>query len=245
MNNDIKIIAETENYLVINKPSGLSVHGDGFNQEETLVDWIFSHYPNLVGVGESLSLSGRRTIPKPGLVHRLDKETSGVMAIAKNQETFLFFKNQFQARQTQKVYRAILEGELKMEKGKVGIIDWPLGRSKKDPRRRVANVKAFGRLRSALTEYILLENLAGFAYVEAYPKTGRTHQLRAHFKAISHPIVCDKLYSPHSVCPPPLSRQALHAYSLTIKLPEGGQKKFEAPLPTDMATALENLRVLC
>ncbi|MFA5736634.1 MAG: RNA pseudouridine synthase [Candidatus Paceibacterota bacterium] len=245
MNKNIKIITETENYLVIDKPAGLAMHNDGFNKEETLVDWILQFYPDLENVGEPLSLPNGKSALKPGLVHRLDKDTSGVIMIAKNQKTFYFFKNEFQTHQTQKTYRAILEGELKLKKDEIGIIKLPIGRSRKDPRRRVASPKAFGRLREAFTEYKLLENFIDFSYIEAYPKTGRTHQLRAHFKAINHSIVCDKLYSQNSKCPPPLDRQALHAFSLEINLPEEGRKIFKAPLPTDMMVALENLRSSC
>lgn len=245
MSESIKIIAETENYLVINKPAGLAVHGDGFNQELTLADWLLKKYPELAEVGESLKLPDGRLVPKPGLVHRLDKDTSGVMIIAKNQKTFLFFKEQFQSHQVKKTYRAILVGELKLAEDELAVINLPIGRSKKDPRRRVANAKAFGHLREAVTEYKLVENLPGFSYVEAYPKTGRTHQLRVHFKAINHPIVCDKLYLEKPFCPTSLARQALHALSLVINVPEGGQKTFEAPLPIDMGSALENLRGSC
>jgi len=245
MNDNIKIIAEDENYLVVDKPAGLAVHSDNFNQEPTLADWLIDNYPNLAQVGEPLKLPAGRLVLKPGLVHRLDKDTSGVMIIAKNQETFFFFKEQFQAHQTQKTYRAILEGELKLVANELAVIDLPIGRSKKDPRRRVASPKAFGPLREAVTEYKLLENLSGFSYVEAYPKTGRTHQLRAHFKALNHPIVCDKLYSDKPLCPTPLARQALHALVLTINVPGGERMSFEAPIPADMASALENLRTSC
>lgn len=245
MTKNIKIIAETEDYLVINKPAGLAVHRDAFCQEDTLADWLLKSYPELKEVGEPLVLADGQTFAKPGLVHRLDKETSGVMIVAKNQATFIFLKEQFKNHQAQKTYRAILEGELKMGDGETGVIDLPIGRSKKDPRRRVASKKAFGPLREAVTRYKLVGNFKGFSYIEAYPETGRTHQLRAHFKALNHPIVCDKLYSETPLCPVPLCRQALHALRLEVNVPEGGKKIFEAPLPEDMSKALENLGAPC
>lgn len=245
MTKNIKILAETEDYLVINKPAGLAVHRDAFGGDLTLADWLSQKYPGLEKVGESLRLASGQTFSKPGLVHRLDKDTSGTIIVAKNQESFLFFKNQFQTHQARKTYRAILAGELRLKEGEMRIIDLPIGRSKKDPRRRVASKKAFGPLREALTRYKLLKNFKGFSYIEAYPETGRTHQLRAHFKALNHPIVCDKLYSEIPLCPDPLCRQALHALRLEVNVPEGGKKIFEAPLPEDMSKALENLGASC
>ncbi len=232
---DLQIIYEDQNVLVINKPAGLVVHKDDRGEPaDTLIDRLSKNYPEIK------------------LVHRLDKDTSGVMIIAKNQETFEFLKDQFQNRKTKKVYRAILSGALKMKPGEERIIDQPIGRSKNDPRRRVASAKAAGPLREATTIFRLISNLGdNYAYIEAEPQTGRTHQLRAHFKAHGHPVVGDSLYNPKDNDREIINRQALHAYKLTIKIPaistkeKGELRIFEAPLPADFVKALEKLKIPC
>jgi len=245
MSDSISIIYEDQNVLVINKPAGLAVHGDGFNSEKTLVDWLMKKYPEISKVGESMTNQKGEEIKKSGIVHRLDKNTSGVMIIAKNQPAFLFLKKQFQNRETRKVYRAILFGALKMEPGEEKMIDLPIGRSKNDPRRRVASPKAEKPLREAATLFRLIENFGGkYAYVEAEPKTGRTHQLRTHFKAYNHPIIGDSLYYSSGNSGGVINRQALHSYKLTVKIPYE-EKTFVAPLPVDFEQALEKLKLSC
>jgi 23S rRNA pseudouridine1911/1915/1917 synthase len=224
----------------------VSVHGDGFSKELTLADWLLEKYPGLEKVGESMFAQDGGEIKKPGLVHRLDKETSGLLLIAKDQETFLFLKKQFQEHTLQKTYRLIVAKEISLPKGvREGKIDLPIGRSKKDPRQRLAGGEASGVLRPATTYYQVLKNYSGFAYVEAHPKTGRTHQLRVHFKAVGHPIICDSLYSPQVGCLPGLARLALHSYSLEFAHPDGRRMTLKAPLPADFQSALENLESLC
>ena len=246
MNQDIPIIFEDANVLVINKPAGLRVHGDGVNQAETLADWLVERYPEMGEVGEDMLSQKGEVIKKPGLVHRLDKDTSGVMIVAKNQPTFLFLKKQFQNRETKKVYRAILSGVLKLVPGEEKIIDLPIGRSRNDPRKRVASKNAGGLVREAATIFRLIENLGDkYAYVEAEPKTGRTHQVRVHAQAFSHPILGDHLYNPNDNGGGVIGRQALHAYQLTIKLPPNQEMIFEAPLALDFAQALEKLKASC
>ena len=240
------IIFETADFLVLNKPAGLSVHGDGFSTEKTLADWLLDKYPDLKEVGEPMMSQKGVLILKPGLVHRLDRDTSGVLLVAKNQVTFLFFKQQFQTQQVQKTYRAILFGELKIDPLKLWqTIDIPIGRSSSDPRRRVANLKAVGALREAVTDYRVLKSNPDFTYIEAKPKTGRTHQLRVHFKAINHPIVGDKLYAPKLIGPETIKRQALHALNLTLKLPSGESASFESLLPNDFNQTLDSLGLAC
>lgn len=242
----IKIIFESPDFLVLNKPAGLSVHGDGISTEKTLADWLIEKYPSLVEVGESMLSQKGVKILKPGLVHRLDRDTSGVLLVAKNQPTFLFFKDQFQNHQVQKIYWAILYGEIKFKPGEsVRTIDIPIGRSPSDPRRRVASLKAAGTLREAMTNYRVLKTSPDFSYVEAEPKTGRTHQLRVHFKAINHPIVCDSLYAPKLACPVGLGRQALHAFKLELNLPNGELGSWQAPLPDDFSQTLDSLGLAC
>lgn len=244
--NKINIIYEDTDVLVINKPAGLAVHGDGFSQDETLADWLLSRYPEMINVGESMFNQKGVEIKKPGLVHRLDKETSGVMIIAKNQDSFLFLKEQFQEYRVRKVYHAILSGALKLQVGEEKNIDLPIGRSKNDPRLRVARLAGKRKLRSAETSFALLANLgANYAFVSASPKTGRTHQLRAHFKAYNHPIIGDYLYNSKDDGKGAIGRTALHAYSLSLVLPNGEGKTFIAPYPSDFAQALEKLKASC
>src|SRR5690606_9224822 len=194
---------------------------------------------DFAGVGEPMILPNGESQARPGVVHRLDRDTSGVMILAKTQKAFEFLKAEFKNRQVKKTYQLIVSGEIKDDT--LRVIDLPIGRSKKDPRLRVASRKAAGKLRSAKTSYRVIGHYQDFSFVEAYPETGRTHQLRAHFKSTSHPIICDSLYNPKGVCPPELNRQALHAYQLELKLPNGQKKTFTAPLPTDMTLVLDNL----
>ena len=258
MKNDIPIIFEDDNLLVINKPSGLSVHGDGFNKEEkTLTDWLLERYPDEEGevglarhsfsdVGESMFTQKGEEIKKPGIVHRLDKETSGVMIIAKNQEAFLYFKKQFQNHEVKKIYRAILSGHVNLPAGEEKVLDWPIGRSKNDPRIRVARSGGKGKMREAITIFRLLENIcANYAYIEAEPKSGRTHQLRAHFKAYNHPIIGDHLYNSIDNGGGAIGRTALHAYSLELKSLAGELITYVASLPPDFEGALEKLKASC
>ena len=243
---DIPVIFEDSNILVINKPAGLSVHGDGFGKQETLVDWLMKKYPEISEVGESMFTQKREEIKKPGIVHRLDKETSGVMIIAKTQEAFLFFKKQFQNHEVKKIYRAILSGHVNFPVGEEKVLDWPIGRSVNDSRIRVARNGGKGKLRDAVTVFRLIENLADkYAYIEAEPKSGRTHQLRAHFKAYNHPIIGDSLYNPTDNGNGVIGRTALHAYSLKLKDPSGEIVTFLAPLPVDFEGALEKLKASC
>ena len=140
--------------MAVDKPAGLIVHGDGRTKEKTLADFILEKYPQIKGVGESIKLDSGEEIEKPGIVHRLDKETSGVILIAKNQETFLFLKNQFQNRELQKTYIAIVYGHVKNDRG---VINAPIARSATDFRRWSASRGKRGKEREAVTEYKVLK----------------------------------------------------------------------------------------
>lgn len=218
---DIKIIYEDDDVLAINKPAGLLVHG-----QDSLVDWLLKNYPEVRGVGENPERSG--------IVHRLDKDTSGVLLVAKNQKAFEYFKKQFQERKIKKKYIVLVCGKLKAEKG---VIDLSIGTSKSDFRKKKAGEGARGEIREAITEYKVLKRFKNFALVEAFPKTGRTHQIRVHFKAIGHPVAGDKLYGRQNN----LNRHFLHANSLEFKLPGGSVIKLEADLPRDLKNFLNML----
>ncbi|MFC1615112.1 RluA family pseudouridine synthase [Patescibacteria group bacterium] len=238
---NVDIIYEDKDVLVINKPSGLMVHGDGKCNEYTLADWIIEKYPEMKDIGEPAEYNDK-IVARPGIVHRLDKDTSGVMIIAKNQPAFELLKQQFQDREVQKTYRAFVYGNIKEDEG---VIDSPLGRHPKIFNQWIAGTSARGTLREAVTEYKILSrgkiDSESVAYVELYPKTGRTHQLRVHLKSISNPIICDPIYAAKRPCLLGFDRLALHALSLEIGLPNGETKKFEAPLPEEFVNAEKSL----
>ncbi len=218
---DIKIIYEDDDVLAVNKPAGLVVHGP----DNSLVGWLLNKYPEIKNVGEDST--------RPGIVHRLDKDTSGVLLVAKNQKTFEYLKEQFQNRKIKKKYIVLVYGKLKVESG---IIDLPIGRSR-TPLKRLASEKARGKLREAITEYKVIKKFPDYTLVEAFPQTGRTHQIRVHFKAVGHSVAGDKLYGSKGE----LSRQFLHANSLEFKLLGGSVIKLEADLPKDLKNFLDML----
>lgn len=176
------------------------------------------------------------TIDRPGIVHRLDKETSGVLIVAKNQDAHAFLKEQFQNRTTEKTYLAVVWGNIKEDEG---VIDAPIGKSKNDFRKWQAGEKARGTMREAKTEFKVLkriqENGEYFCLCEVKPKTGRTHQIRVHMKYIHHPLVGDSLYAENRPYALGFSRLALHALSLKIQLPDGSFHEFRSEIPEAFA----------
>ena len=241
----LKILYEDSDILAIEKPAGIMVHADGKKREikeETLCDILLRTHPEIEGVGEPLKLSSGEEISRPGIVHRLDRETSGVMLIARTPEAHSFLKKQFQNHEVQKEYRAFVWGKLKPEHGK---IDMPLGRSKKDFRQYVRPARARGEMREALTYYDTLhvgvEEGKNISYIKAIPKTGRTHQIRAHFTSIGHPIVCDRLYGKSFGTALGFDRLALHSFSVRFKNMAGKEVEVGSSLPEDFETALSLL----
>ncbi len=238
----IKILYEDNDILAIDKPAGLIVHSDGRTNEPTLVDWILKNYPNTKGVGEPIQLEndefGTATIDRPGIVHRLDRETSGVLLIAKTTEGFEYLKKQFLKRTVKKFYRALVWGTFTE---KEGIINKTIGRSQGDFRRWTAQRGKRGEEREAITFYWVLSEGNGVSYIEAMPKTGRTHQIRVHMKSMNHPVLCDKLYAPNKVCLFGLERTALHSFSVEFKNLSNKTIKVEAVMPKDMEKAIKAL----
>ncbi len=235
-----QILYEDTDILVINKPPGLAVHGGLQVRGATLVDFLLARFPEIKNVGDPSTGSGHEIL-RPGLVHRLDKDTSGVMVVARNQESFLRLKSIFQDRLAEKIYWAIVCGAPKERKG---IVTLPIGRLVKNPLKRGAQtpkVKIRGA-REAATEYRVLRTSERYALVELKPKTGRMHQLRVHMKALGHPVACDLLYGGKNVCcPQGVSRQLLHARSLSFALTEGKRMQFEADPPEDFSVALKRI----
>ncbi len=203
---ELEIIKDDPNYLIINKPAGLIVHGGKGINEKTLVDYLLEKYPELEKVGEDLE--------RPAIVHRLDKEASGLMIIPKNNKSFEYFKKQFKERKMIKEYSALVFGKLSKEND---IIDFPIKRSSqghkmasipksnkniKSPEdindstsnRAVGNLKALEGSRDAISEFNIIKRFINFSLVKVNIKTGRTHQIRVHFSAYGHPILGDNLY---------------------------------------------------
>lgn len=232
----ITILYEDEQVVVINKPAGLIVHPDGKRKEESVTDWMISRYPSARDVGEPIILSSGEKILRPGVVHRIDRETSGALILAKTQESFVSLKNQFQERDIAKEYHSFVYGAMPK---KEDTIDRPIGRSRNDFRLWSAQRGARGTLREAITHYTVLIPGKEASFVKVEPRTGRTHQIRVHFKAINHPVVCDSLYAPKQKPLLGFSRLALHAYSIEFKDLRGKVLQTTAPYPEDFQKALK------
>lgn len=240
-----EIIFEDDDVLVINKPAGLIVHSDGRTNEPSVAEWAVSAYPQMKGVGEPWTSPQGEVIDRPGIVHRLDRTTSGVMILAKTPEAHAFLKEQFQARTTRKEYLAYVYGHMKES---AGVIEKEIVRIKSTPPRWGVSHGEENTKRAAITEWGLVKNGVDSQMEEAVsllsvmPKTGRTHQIRVHLKAIERPVVSDHLYAPTKPQLLGFTRPALHAYRLTITLPSGEERTFEAPLPPDFLEAEKLLR---
>lgn len=238
---EIKIIKETKDYLVLNKPAGISVHGDGKREEYTLTDWLLEKYPEIKGVGENLETQNG-IIEKPGIVHRLDKQTSGIILIALNQKAYEHFKKQFKDRETKKFYHLFAYGNLRED---LITIDDPIGKDRKDFRRRTTK-NSRGKTREAVTNFKVLERGKYkdelFVFVEAMPKTGRMHQIRVHMKHLNCPIVCDSLYAPKRKSILGFNRLALHAKRLVFRDLENSEIDLSADYFEDFESALNYLK---
>jgi len=220
--NDIplKIIYEDSDLLVIDKPSNLTVHPAPGNPGHTLVNAILARFPNLPNGGDVI---------RPGIVHRLDKNTSGLILIAKNREALNNLSNQFKKRLVIKTYLVMVKGHLSPYRG---FIEAPIGRNPYN-RKRMAVVE---NGRDARTEYHVLKYIGDCSLLEVKPETGRTHQIRVHLSAIGYPVVGDTTYGVKS---PFLSRQFVHAHRLGFKLPSNGRFiEFTSELPSDLEQAL-------
>jgi len=219
----ITVVYEDSDVLVIDKPAGMVVHPAAGNWSGTLANALLKHIPDIAGVGES----GR-----PGIVHRLDKETSGLMMVAKNTSAHRNLSKQIKDRYITKVYTCLIRGNLKLYQGTIS------GNISRDThnRKRMAVVESG---RTAETSYKVMQIYNGYSLVEAYPKTGRTHQIRVHFSSIGHPITGDKLYGGTNKL---LRRQFLHSTRLGFWLPSNQHYvEFESKLPYDLQMYLDGL----
>jgi 23S rRNA pseudouridine1911/1915/1917 synthase len=240
----IPILHQDSHIVAINKPAGLVVHSDGKTKEPALSDWIAENFPQAADVGEPIILADGGVINRPGIVHRLDRDTSGVMLIALTQEGFNHLKRQFQDRDIEKIYHTFVYGIMKEDDG---IIDRPITRSRKDFRLWSAQRGGRGEARDAVTHYKVLNRIesdnkdAEATFVEVSPKTGRTHQIRVHFKAINHPVIADPLYAPKREPILGFERLALHARQITFADMDNNEITIQAPYPDDFTFALSKL----
>ena len=241
---EFNIIYQDPNLLVIDKPAGLVVFSEGQVKENTLIDYLLEKFPDLKNVGQT---------PRYGIIHRLDKDTSGILLIAKNNKALSFFQNQFKEGRVFKKYLALVVGNLK---NKEGTIETLIGRSAKDRRKQkiyLPQEPESDKKRKAITEYKVLQRFekyteahnglcARYTLIEAVPKTGRKHQIRAHLAYLGYPIAGDKLYGfKRQILPKDLSRQFLHATCLKIELPNGEIKEFHSDMPLELKNILKNL----
>src|SRR6266851_228119 len=218
----LQVLFEDDDLVVINKPAGMVVHPGAGNQRHTLVNALLAHCTTLSGIG------GKQ---RPGIVHRLDKDTSGCLVVAKNDATHQELSRQFAAREIEKIYLALVAGTMRKKRG---VIDAAIGR---DPvhRQRMAVTKMRGR--AARTDYRVLRSSGGISLMECVLHSGRTHQIRVHLHHLGHPVLGDKLYGRKSA--PDFSRQMLHAWKLSFRHPRTRERKdFEAPLPEDFTSVL-------
>ena len=232
---EIEILYEDSDIVVINKPAGLVVHSDGRTKEPSVTDWFAEKYPGSITVGEPMGEMAR-----PGVVHRIDRETSGCLILAKTKEAHAHLKSQFQNREVEKVYHVFVHGMVKEDRV---TIDLPIGRSGGDFRKWSAGRGVRGEKREAVTYFEVLKRSPELdvTFVEAKPKTGRTHQIRVHFLALQRPVVGDSLYAPSKPKVLGFERLALHARSVKFETQKGEVVKVEAPYPEDFQAAIDTL----
>jgi 23S rRNA pseudouridine1911/1915/1917 synthase len=221
------ILYEHEHFLIVYKPPFLNVHTprEGY-KELCLVDWLVAKMPTLINIGSSDD--------RPGIVHRLDKDTSGILIVAKNNYAHAVLASLFHDRKVNKTYYALVQGHPPAQ----GTIPYSIGRDASNWQKRTHFPVGHAAARDALTHYKVLEYVSDSALLEVKPVTGRTHQIRVHCAAIGHPIIGDILYGSSSK---EIKRQALHAKSIAFAF-EGTEYLFEAELPEDFANVLNSLR---
>jgi 23S rRNA pseudouridine1911/1915/1917 synthase len=232
-----QLITSNPYLLVIDKPAGVITHSDGRTVEPSVAGWLAEKYPEQRGIGTPWVSPQGEVVDVCGLVHRLDRTTSGVLLAARSQEVFDYVRGEFKARRVEKAYRALVYG-------------WP-----DDAGRIVAAIERTGQAqkkweavpceethpRAAVTDWrvVIRGEEAGepWACIEAYPRTGRTHQIRVHLASVGHPIIADHLYAPDRAPLLGLARPALHALSISVTLPSGARETYTAPMPDDIKNA--------
>lgn len=224
----LDVIYENDELIVVNKPAGMVVHPAAGHDNGTLVNAVLGYEPDIEGIGGE---------ERPGIVHRLDKDTSGLIVIAKNERAHRWLQDQFRLRKVEKTYLALVDGKPPTPTGRV---EAPIGRDPQQRKKMAITTLAKGR--EAVSEYKTLESFPKHTLLEFHPHTGRTHQIRLHCAFLGCPIVADPIYG-HKKASLDLARHFLHAFRLKITLPgENHVRTFEAPLPGDLAKVLGFLR---
>lgn len=219
----LKIVYEDSEIIVVDKPAGLTIHPAPWHPDHTLVNALLAHCPSLEGSGD---------LVRPGIVHRLDKDTSGLIVVAKNESARVSLINQFKGKTVTKSYLVLVKGKVFPSQG---TIELPIGR---DPRNR-KRMTVVEEGREAITHYQVHQYLGDYSLLEVMPKTGRTHQIRVHLSAIGYPVAGDPVYGVRSAY---IGRQFIHAHRLGFCLPSTNQYlEFSSPLPEDLKQALEVL----
>lgn len=238
---DIHVVTDTPDYLVVDKPAGLLVHETQHMEKDTLAAWLIERYPEIQHVGED--------VKRPGMVHRLDREASGILVIAKTQQMFEHLKTQFQARSVEKEYIVLAHGRMERP---YGTIDFPIDRGSagrmvarpKTDLLKLKNVPYQEAGREALTEFFVEKQFARFALLRVKIHTGRTHQIRVHLMSFNHPVVGDTLYFNRKLNRKrdlALGRLFLHAARLCFDDRENARVCYESPLPQELASFLHDL----
>ncbi len=240
---DIPVIAETDEYLVVNKPAGVLVHPTEAGEKHTLAAWLVQHYPELQQIGENPD--------RPGIVHRLDKEASGLLVVARTQAMFHHLKQQFQQRTTEKFYDVLVYGEVERD---YGMITFPIdrgpdGRMVSRPNIEEITLETVSSIqpgREAITEFWVERRFVNHTLLRVKIHTGRTHQIRVHFFAYNQPVVGDTLYKQRRFREArgqePLNRLFLHATELSFTTLDGTRVSYTAPLPDILEQYLTTLR---
>ncbi len=224
----LDVVFENADVLIVNKPAGMVVHPSPGHDRGTLVNAVLAHAPDIKGVGGEL---------RPGVVHRLDKDTSGLVIMAKHDQALRMVQRQFKDRKVEKVYLALVDGKPPTARGRV---DAAVGRSRRHRKRM--GVVPEGKGRKAQTSYHTIDSFAKHTLLEVKPETGRTHQIRVHMAFLGCPIVGDKVYGRRKPTLP-IRRQFLHALRLKLRLPDDDeQRTFDAPLPEELKVILDQLR---
>lgn len=222
----LDILYQDADIVVVNKPCGMVVHPAAGNESGTLVNALLYHVRDLSGIGGEM---------RPGIVHRLDKDTSGLILIAKNDRSHIAMSEQFKARTMEKHYRAVAYGGFAQDQGR---IDAPIARHPVD-RKKMAVVEGG---KPSATEWHVIERLKSATYLDVHLLTGRTHQIRVHMHSIGHPLLGDRIYAPNIKTSVRIPRLMLHAYSLAFTHPTTGERmELTAPLPGDFLETLEKL----
>ncbi len=236
----IKIIKETDDFLVINKPVGLLVHPDNVHKENTLADWLIKRYPKIKNVWDKENKRGNL---RPGIVHRLDRDVSGLLVVAKNQKMFDWLKKQFQERKVKKEYQALVYGEISQDEG---LIARPIARSKKTGF-MVAKTSYQEDAKSAFTEFKVIKRFKNYTLLKIILKTGRTHQIRVHLKSIGHSVVGDTLYQTRDVKLKKKKCELKSLFLCAVKLGFYDLKndwvEFKIQLPKELKDFLRGLRL--